>query len=196
MNYLGHLALAENNDESRIGHYLGDFVKGDKASITKQYPERIVKGIIAHRQIDVFTDAHPAVCRAVDLLKADSGRFASIIVDVIFDYYLIKHWKEFFREDFECFVNQCYNSLKMIVADDLYPERCREFTRRLIDHDAFHVYSDIEGIHRVLCGIDRRIKRKSTLPQALEHIKLNYPQLEQEFLDFFPDAIEFSSKTI
>ena len=121
MNYLGHLALAENNDESRIGHYLGDFVKGGKAAISKQYPELIVKGIIAHRKIDIFTDAHPAVYRAVTLLKADSGRFAAIIVDVIFDYYLIKHWKRFFSEDFERFVRKCYNSLEIIVADELYP---------------------------------------------------------------------------
>jgi acyl carrier protein phosphodiesterase len=196
MNYLGHLALTENNDESRMGHYLGDFIKGDKAAISKQYPERIAKGIIAHRQIDIFTDAHPAFRRAVQLLKADSGRFASIIVDVIFDYYLIKHWKQFINEDFESFVRKCYKSLEMIVANELYPERCREFTRRLIDHDAFHVYSDIEGIHRVLCGIDRRIKRESPLPQALEHIKLNYTQLEQEFLNFFPDVMKFSLRAI
>ncbi len=196
MNYLGHLILAEDNDVSRIGHYLGDFVKGDKATISKQYPEQITKGIIAHRKIDVFTDSHPAVQRAIVLLKADSGRFSSIIVDVIFDYYLIKHWKRFFSEDFESFVRKCYNSLEIIVADEIYPERCREFTRKLIDNDAFHVYSDIEGIHRVLCGIDRRIKRESTLPQAHEHIKLNYPQLEQEFLSFFPDIIDFSSNDI
>lgn len=196
MNYLGHLVLAEDNDVSRIGHYLGDFVKGNKAAISKQYPQQITQGIIAHRKIDVFTDAHPAVCRAIELLKAGSGRFASIIVDVIFDYYLIKHWKEFFSEDFESFIRKCYNSLEMIVADEIYPERCREFTRKLIDNDAFHVYSNIEGIHRVLCGIDRRIKRESTLPQAHEHIKLNYSQLELEFLSFFPEIMEFSEKAI
>jgi len=194
MNYLGHLALAEDNDLSRIGHYLGDFVKGDKTAISKQYPEEIVQGIIAHRKIDVFTDSHPAVRRAVELLKADSGRFTSIIVDVIFDYYLIKHWNEFFTEDFDYFVRKCYNSLEMIVSNELYPERCRNFTRRLIDNDAFHVYSDIDGIHQVLCGIDRRIKCESTLPHAQKHIKLNYPQLEQEFLSFFPDVMEFSKK--
>jgi len=196
MNYLGHLTLAKNNDASRIGHYMGDFAKGDKTALYKQYPEIIANGIIAHRKIDVFTDAHPAVHRAVNLLKADSGRFASIIVDVIFDYYLIKHWKQFFTEDFDNFVQKCYNSLEMIVGSKTYPEPCREFTRRLIDHDAFHVYADIDGIHRVLCGIDRRISRESTLPQAHEYIKLNYPQLEQEFLNFFPEVMKFSLEDI
>jgi acyl carrier protein phosphodiesterase len=194
MNYLGHLVLAEDNDVSRIGQYLGDFIKGDKAALHKEYPSQIAEGIIAHRKIDVFTDAHPAVRRATNLLKADSGRFSAIIVDVLFDYYLIKHWKEFISEDFESFIHKSYNSLEMIVANEIYPERCRNFTRRLIDNDAFHVYSNIEGIHKVLCGIDRRITRESSLPHAHKHIKINYPKLEQEFLNFFPNVMEYSDK--
>ena len=101
MNFLGHLVLAEDNDDSRIGNYLGDFVKGNEARINELYPGKIAEGIINHRRVDQFTDAHSAVISAIALMKPFSGKFAPIVIDILMDYYLIKHWKKFTAADFQ-----------------------------------------------------------------------------------------------
>ena len=194
MNFLMHLFLAEDNDDSRIGNYLGDFVKGTEASINERFPGKIAEGIINHRRVDQFTDAHPAVISSIALMKPFSGKFAAIVVDILMDYYLIKHWNKYTSEDFQRFVAKCYASLHKIVEGEQYPERCRHFTGKLIERDAFNVYSTIEGIHEVLCGMNRHLKRPSPLPDAKPHILANYPTLEQNFLLFMPDILAFENE--
>ena len=56
MNYLAHLLLAEPSREGLLGSLLGDFVKGP---LGDRYPEQLRRGIVLHRAIDSFTDAHP-----------------------------------------------------------------------------------------------------------------------------------------
>ena len=189
MNFLMHLFLAEDNDDSRIGNYLGDFVKGNEARINELYPGKIAEGILNHRRVDQFTDAHSAVISATALMKPFSGKFAPIVIDILMDYYLIKHWKNFTDADFQNFVAKCYASLQKIVEGGQYPELCRHFTGRLIERDAFNVYSTIEGIHDELCGMNRHLKRPSPLPDAKPHIIANYAALEYHFLEFMPDVM-------
>ena len=189
MNFLMHLFLAEDNDDSRIGNYLGDFVKGNEAGINERYPGKIAEGIINHRRLDRFTDAHPAVINSIALMKPFSGKFAPIVIDILMDYYLIKHWQKFTAEDFQSFVAKCYASLQKIVEGEQYPALCRHFTARLIERDAFNVYSTLEGIHDVLCGMNRHLKRPSPLPDAKPHIIANYAALDHNFQLFMPDVM-------
>ena len=56
MNYLAHLYLAEQTSEGLLGSLLGDFVKG---RLESRFPEAVRRGIVLHRAIDTFTDAHP-----------------------------------------------------------------------------------------------------------------------------------------
>jgi len=191
MNFLMHLFLAEDNDDSRIGNYLGDFVKGREAGIHELYPGKIAEGIINHRRLDEFADAHPAVISSITLMKPYSGKFSAIVIDILMDYYLIKHWQKFTDEDFQSFVVKCYASLQKIVEGEQYPESCRHFTAKLIERDAFNIYSTIDGIHEVLCGMNSHLKRPSPLPDAKPHIIANYSVLEHNFLQFMPDLLAF-----
>jgi acyl carrier protein phosphodiesterase len=191
MNFFGHLLLAEDNDESRIGNYLGDFVKGYESRINELYPGVIAAGIINHRRVDRFTDAHSAVIGATALMKPFSGKFSPVVIDILMDYFLIKHWKSFSSEDIQVFIAKCYVSMHKIVSGEQYPELCRRFTGKLIERDAFNVYSTIEGIHDVLCGMNRHLKRPSPLPEAKPHIIANYSALEEKFLLFMPDMLKF-----
>ncbi len=60
MNYLSHLFLAEDTEESKIGNLLGDFVKG---WLNDDFTPEIIKGIKTHRKVDSFTDSHGIVKR-------------------------------------------------------------------------------------------------------------------------------------
>ncbi len=64
MNYLAHIYLSYDNDQVKIGNFIADFIKGNNF---KKFPEAIQKGILLHRLIDSFTDAHPVVRKSKTL---------------------------------------------------------------------------------------------------------------------------------
>ena len=85
MNYLGHAYLSMGNEEVLAGNMMGDYVKGK--AVLETYPDGIRKGLMLHRKIDSFTDAHPAVSRAKVFFRQDYDLYAGAIVDIIFDHF-------------------------------------------------------------------------------------------------------------
>ncbi len=92
MNYLAHLHLAEDSDESLLGNLLGDFVKGH---LGNEYSPEIIKGIKTHRKVDAYTDSNEKFLACKKLLRPDRRRFAGIIVDLSFDHFLAKNWSQY-----------------------------------------------------------------------------------------------------
>ena len=53
MNFLAHIYLSGNEEDVKIGNFIGDYIKGSAFHI---FPEKIKQGILLHRFIDSFTD--------------------------------------------------------------------------------------------------------------------------------------------
>lgn len=85
MNYLAHIFLSGNNRQLQVGNFIGDFVKGRRHN---EFPKGIQQGILLHREIDNFTDSHPAFLETVEILRPAFGRYSGIIADMYFDYFL------------------------------------------------------------------------------------------------------------
>ncbi len=92
MNYLAHFFLAENTPESLLGNLLGDFVKGSAVNL---YPQEIIKGIYLHRKVDSYTDSHAIVRSSKSLVCSQRRRFAGVLIDVFYDHFLAKNWREY-----------------------------------------------------------------------------------------------------
>ena len=58
MNFLAHIYLSGNNDLVTIGNFIADGIKGKDY---RSYPQDIQTGILLHRHIDTYTDAHKIV---------------------------------------------------------------------------------------------------------------------------------------
>lgn len=58
MNFLAHIYLSGNNELLKIGNFMADGIRGKQFEI---YPKAIQNGILLHRAIDSFTDAHPVL---------------------------------------------------------------------------------------------------------------------------------------
>ena len=56
MNFLAHIYLSGKSDLVKIGNFMADGVHGNKFL---ELHSEIQKGIVLHRFIDTFTDAHP-----------------------------------------------------------------------------------------------------------------------------------------
>ena len=161
MNYLAHLYLADDDAESLIGSLMGDFIKG---RVDERLPVGIRNGVILHRRVDTFTDAHPVVRRSKARIRPEFRRYAGILVDMFYDHFLARRWSDYASLPLEHFSHRVYR----VLADGqhTFPSRMQRSMTYLIDHDLLMSYREVGGIAHALAGIERRLKRPSGLRHA------------------------------
>lgn len=186
MNYLAHIFLSGNNAELQIGNFIGDFVKGSRMN---NYPQNIRKGIILHRKIDEFTDAHPVVRDTVELIKPEFGRYSAIVADMYFDYFLATNFKMYAYHSIHFFSLRFYFS---VLKNYRYlPVRVKRFIFHFIGTHRLYKYSSISGLKNSL-QIMKNHKTNAIQPEkAIEFLIENTDILEKKFHLFFPDLIGF-----
>ena len=186
MNYLAHLYLAEDSQESMIGSILGDFVKG---AIGDKYPQAIKRGIELHRKIDAYTDSHEITRASKKRFSPPWRRFAGIIVDLCYDHFLYRHWFEFAEVDLNEFISHAYEVLA--AHRQMFPERLQVMLPVMIREDWLGSYQDLRGVEQALKRLSKRLTHGDRLEGASNEIKRHYPRLEANFLIFFPELIRF-----
>nr|WP_290937503.1 hypothetical protein [Haliscomenobacter sp.] len=100
MNFLAHFFLSGDDPALMTGNFLADFISNREVN---ELPEEIRRGIVLHRQIDQYTDAHEAVRQSIQRLYPRHRKYAPVLVDVYYDYFLIHNWAQFTTEDFAAF---------------------------------------------------------------------------------------------
>lgn len=186
MNYLAHLYLAEDSEESIIGNFLGDFVKG---KLTDQFSPEILKAIVTHRKVDAYTDSHERVKSCRNLISSGRRRYAGVIIDIFFDHFLSKNWKEYSEEEIDIFISRVYKVIENNKEN--VPQNVKGLIPKMIEDDWLGKYSDIRGLSTVFKGISKRIQRENPLPGAEEELEKNFNELENNFKIFFPQLIEY-----
>lgn len=189
MNFLAHAFLSRSSPELLIGGLLGDFVKG---ALGERYTPTMRAGILLHRAIDRYTDAHAIVRASCTLISPVRRRFAAILVDVFYDHFLARHWSRYAELPLEDFTQQVYSTLLPDIAS--YPERLQRMLPRMAADDWLASYAEIESVEAALHGIARRFQRYPraiVLNDGMQELLLNYAALEQQFLDFFPELLGF-----
>lgn len=184
MNFLAHQYLSFQNPEIQIGNLYGEIVRGKDF---ENFPGNIRKGILLHRSIDTFTDAHEIVKKSSQKFHEKYGKYSPIIVDVIYDYFLIKNWKTYNDQDFETFVSDCYALFQSELEN--FPEQLQFIVNHLIKYDWFHNYQTLEGVESTLKGISQRSKFENNIYKAVREVQLNEEELNEEFNLFFPELI-------
>ena len=81
MNFLAHLYLSKNHTNILIGNFIADSIRGNQ--FTHLHPE-IQQGIVLHRHIDTYTDAHPIVRKSKRRLHERYGHYDGVIIDLFY----------------------------------------------------------------------------------------------------------------
>lgn len=190
MNYLAHIYLAEDTEESLLGNIMGDFVKGP---IGGGFHPEIIEGIRTHRKVDVFTDSHEIFRASRRLISPERRRFSGIIMDLAFDHLLARNWASYSDTELEDLIRRTYDVLTR--RKDVLPEKFRLSLPRMIEEDWLGSYRTMEGagtaIDRISGRLRRRFGRENTLTGAIEEVERNYEELESNFNTFFPELISF-----
>jgi len=191
MNFLAHIYLSGNNNLVTIGNFMADGIRGETY---KKYPIAIQKGILLHREIDTFTDAHPIVRKSTKRLHKNYGHYSGVIVDILYDHFLAKNWNDYSDVALGDYVESFYGELEDHF--EILPLRIQRLMPFMIADNWLLNYSKIEGIQRVLDGMNRRTKHKSKMNEATKELKKFYHEFEEEFTSFFKELIPFSKEKL
>lgn len=187
LNYLAHLFLAEETPASRVGNLLGDFVTGLPEVLRGHFPRPIVQGIIRHRAIDRYTDSHPVVIGLKAHVALERRRFGGVIVDLVLDHFLTRHWETYSRIPLPDFVHTCNTALRE-YRSFLPPELGDSLEERIEDEWLEHYGTD-EGLDDVFHRVALRKERFAPMRGALADLREHRVEFEAGFHDFFPELL-------
>ena len=185
MNHLAHVVLAGPAEGARLGAFLGDHVKGTHALERLSAP--VAGGVRLHRFIDSRCDNHPALRAFVRQLDPPWRRYGPIVLDVLFDTMLTRHWARFGPSDLAR-TGQEIDRL-LIRHARILPERLRRFAAWARHYRLWTRYADRAMLEMVFAGLARRHARPSPLARGLELLDRHETGIEALFLEVFPDLL-------
>lgn len=187
MNFLAHIYLSFDNPEVTLGNFFADHIRGNKY---KHLPNNVQKGVLLHRAIDTYTDAHPVPRKSSKRLHKNYSHYSRVIVDIYYDHFLAKNWDDYSQTPLKQFAEDFYALLERNY--DLLPLGTRRMLPYMVADNWLYNYSHLEGISRVLHGMNRRTQNKSKMNHAIVDLEEHYSDFENEFRAFFQELITFS----
>ena len=191
MNFLAHIYLSGDNELVTIGNFIADGIRG---KTYKVYERDIQIGILLHRAIDSFTDAHPIVRQSTKRLHKNYSHYSGVIVDILYDHFLAKNWKNYSSVPLDLYVDSFYDSLERHF--EILPARIQRLMPYMISDNWLLSYAKIEGIQSVLEGMNRRTKNKSHMNEAIVELKAYYNEFENEFTRFFEELKDYTDQKL
>lgn len=191
MNFLSHLYLSGDSTDLLIGNFIADSVKG---SAMQNFSAEIQEGIILHRKIDTFTDAHPIVEESKKRLRLKYKKYASVIVDVYYDHFLAINWNKYSNQSLNDFAQNVYSI--MAKNKNILPYKSSMFNQYMVKYNILVAYSKLEGIERVMQGMANRTTFESNMEHSIIDLKEHYHLFEEEFTLFFPELRSYVDSQI
>lgn len=182
LNYLAHLLLSCDEEELLVGNFLGDHVSN---ADLPEFSAGIQRGVRLHRAIDTYMDNHPVVRQGIHRLHARHGKYAGVVMDVLYDYLLAEQWDTFGVGTLQQFADQTYAVL--LRHQPAMPERVQAFLPRMVADNWLVQYGTRAGVAFTFSRLQRRISQPQFLEDALLSLDEHKAALSAEFALFFPD---------
>ncbi len=186
MNYLAHFQLAWPDDALLAGALEGDYFKGP---LPGELPSVLRQGVELHRAIDGFTDSHRALDPVRSHFPDGTRRYAGILFDLSFDYFLSRHWERFSREELPAFSQRVYQVLDN--HSDVLSAPARRMAGRLAQYDVLMQYQHWDTVASAAARLGERMRKPNPLGQADQLLRPLQPELERAFLVLYPELQEF-----
>lgn len=182
MNFLAHFFLAQEKESWIVGNFLADYLRRSQVS---ELPPDVQEGVALHLEIDRLTDAHPTVRAQVRQMLPHHGKYAPVVLDVFWDYFLTKNWHVFTAEDLPGFSSRIYAALE--AYREIMPPEIQERLPRMVQSDWLVSYGHRNGLDFVFQRLQRRMSKPELIHAVLDTHALFYEALNEAFLQFFPD---------
>ncbi len=185
MNYLAHLFLSFEDPPIMVGNFVADEIRLANIPLVSR---EVQQGILLHREIDKYTDGHPAFKEAVSIFRADHRKYAPVIVDILNDHLLANLWGDYADQSLTDFEQYVYSSLQ--GWPELLPQRAAHHVEMLLEHQYLYAYASYEGIRGVMVRMDHRTRFPSDFAGAVDVLIAERPTLEGLFHELMTDLLE------
>jgi acyl carrier protein phosphodiesterase len=184
MNFLAHIYLSGEDDFVKIGNFMADSIRGSQYL---DYPNSLQKGILLHRHIDSFTDAHPIYRKSKHRLHEKYGHYSGVIMDIAYDHFLAKNWSKYSNEKLEDYATDFYQLMQDNY--EILTERVKGMLPYMIGRNWLVSYATIAGLEMILFQMDYRTKHRAHMQEAIVEIQDFYAEFESEFFQFFEELV-------
>ena len=189
MNHLAHVFLSGKDENIMMGNLIADFITGKE---TRLCAPKFLPGIQLHYAIDVYTDAHPIVKESTKHLHPYHHKYAPVVVDVFYDFFLARQWSVYAPQmditlGLREFVNHTYTVLQKNQAD--FPEKLSKPLPNMIKNDWLFQSTQLEGQKKIFSMLRKRANFENNFNDAVTHLLEFQSDFEKEFNLFFPDLI-------
>lgn len=182
MNFLAHIYLSGENELIQIGNFMADSIRGKSYTL---YSPPLIKGILLHREIDTFTDAHPIFRKSKHRLHEKYGHYSGVIMDIFYDHFLAKNWANYSSISLDQTAEAFYDNLQRHY--DLLTEPVKKMMPYLISQNWLISYSTLEGLSLILYQMDHRTKKRVAMHESIVELNQFYAEFESEFTAFFEE---------
>ncbi|MDB5252298.1 MAG: phosphodiesterase [Flaviaesturariibacter sp.] len=190
MNYLAHAYLSFNHPRILVGNMISDFVKG-RGQFT--YERQIQMGIRLHRQIDEYTDHHPATAAAKEFFRADYRLYSGAIIDVLYDHFLANDPSCFASPALlDAFAQKVYSTLTN--AGEELPAGFAALLPYMRAQNWLYRCHTREGAARSLEGLVRRAAYINDAGPAIRTFSTHHQDLQACYNAFIGDVKSFANE--
>lgn len=189
MNFLAHFLLSCSGEEIIVGNFLADFLRKAEQD---DLPDPYQPGFKLHYAIDKYTDQHPRVQHSVHLLRGRHGKYAPVVLDVLFDYVLAQNWATYTSESLPVFTQRMYAVLERHLG--VMPLRMQQRVPNMIKHNWLHSYTTVPGLQYTFERMKERVSKPEFFRGIPDSLQQQYGAIESDFKVFFPDIQAYAKK--
>lgn len=164
-----------------VGQFIADAVKGP---LDVQFNAGIRKGIRLHRLIDEFTDTHPVVLDLRAKYRSELGLYSSVVIDMIFDYWLAREFTKHTQENLNDFAS--YAMATLTHYEDQFPQRIHRFFQFMKQEKWLLAYGQDEGMSEVIFQMSKRYPRADALALVSKNFLRFADRGKSHFEDYWP----------
>jgi len=187
VNFLAHLYLSGDDEKLITGNFIGDYVKGNNFL---KYPGKIREGIVLHRRIDSFTDAHKLFREVKKLYRDEFRLYSGVVTDLIFDHFLASGWENYHLLTLRRFARKMH---AVLLSNIIYlPARVQGFLPILIKNRRLESYARLDGIQQSLEIMSRYTSLPEKAVQAIRITEKNHTFISRHFSAFMDEVIHFA----
>lgn len=168
---------------------MADFLKNKEVAAL---PLPIQEGVRLHRKIDSFTDSHPMVLQSVRRLRPVHRKFSPVVLDICYDYILVKNWGRYSAESIYHFTASMYGILEDYAH--LMPAFLQKRLPLMIKDDWLVKYGTEKGLRFTFDRMKKRTRYPEFFENAVDSFFKDHDLYEKEFNLFFPDLIAAAEK--
>ena len=143
-----------------------------------------------HRQIDDFTDNHPAVKRASLYFREGYGRYAPAIIDVLFDHFLANDPALFaYNSALLDFSQHIYDRLN--TQQSYFPPSFIPLFNAMKAENWLYKYRTVKYMETSLNGLARRAAYMPPIAAAYPIFVSHYYILQQCYQELINDVLKY-----